>query len=1661
MKDTDRRIQDASRLGTTLVHQRKELSARLKDIEHVQADNEVPEDLQKKLAELEKEYNEIGKESARAFLPKSRIASDGETPTVLTSNGRESPTKMTAPSRRQRNQPSNRVHDIEFATEISTSLLAQVRQLQAALSEKDEALRSSTSAQARLEAEAHGMTQKVRHLNDSEQRYKDENWNLEMKLQELESRDKSAIDKHNRLNQTLLVTRGEKSAAQRDLDELKVSHDKLSEEHALTKRQQETDLHGLRRDVASHQTERQAMQKKIEELTAQNTELARAVSSRWNHPSAASESEFVSADEERDDGNYSPDSLDPASPVKGTPRHGMLETETIKSSLTHAHRMIQNLKNHIHREKTEKIELKRMLQDARDELESGRRDHGMSANIAKKRESQKSKKPARFGALGAARSSTTELLEDDPEWEDHEGEQTPSRSSFAPVATRADAFGHASSVYETESSDAFETATERGLNTETEAFETGQEDMAADESDELTETEGGVNRSTNRSRVVSGISTKAGDRTSFMSTASNSGDDADQMRTPVQNQQPKYRLRMGRVNSRRNGGIGDFVTDSPSNHSPASSIGTPQPPGQSLGDELDALDEGSLDGTPSRLSEDFADTPDTQRQIIVESPASSTALEESVVISEGRGLLGSRTSAGDIFGHNSDAAALVPPPASPRAEMVSSGMMTEPWEPEKVVEKQSIRERAGELVGGAVGGALAGFGIGRINRQKATDQEHEVEPGATDENVSASPDAETVTGVDSHATLPDTGIDSHAALPDHTEPQDGQTVVTDAPVDTDLPQSEIHTSDQASEEHAVPTTDAPLADKEGNPVLSVTPVSAVVLQHSEIISQHTEPILPMQSSMQAEEGHPTSNFVSDATMAVTGMAAGGVGATALALHNAHEAPQLGLSDGQSEQFRSSVLPTVLSDKAVADNLHTGQDAIPGTSAAQPGAGFFAAAPSPLVTEAEPDESRDVSENAGAAVVQPSEIITRQPLADIQHNAAQGGQSIEPEEPLPITAPLKITKPVADQGAQTTISGGELESMIRNQGRAVVPGMDAIPYSTNSPQRSIDNSGASSDSPIPPRSPRRPTSAGSIRGKAILAPPLPENHMLQIAAAQKTPGASTTGNMGPPIMPASAYRINRPWTPAERGSERAMSRDGTTPRPPRMRDSRGPGQSPSIISRRTSVSSFASELDERFNIPRSQLMYPTDLEPATDPRMIQAITQTMIGEYLWKYTRKAGRSEVSNTRHRRFFWIHPYTRTLYWSEQDPSVAGPHMLKAKSMAIQAVRVITDDNPMPPGLHRKTLVVVTPGREIMMTAQTGQRHETWFNALSYLLLRTEQEKAEAEDVINQEDLDEFDPGFSIRRSIIRFTGGDRSVGSNHRTSMSSYNSRTSSAAPNHPNVTQRQTTTGPKVISAPADSYSAVTGAAVMAATNAGSRASSAQPHSHNSGSVADRFSSITSRFRARSAHRGSLPGRRGRSGASRRGQSVGETGEVYDASVAESAEDIRAVIAKQEKDADGLENVRACCDGKILSLSRKSTTLWCKADHVLSMQVNTMLALCPRPADTPMAARVMYTIASDHASAVRTDDRLPEARARSLLVPLESLDFLASFVSGDKSVCLDCFRPDVKPLSFSPLVTSISAYARRLVLDRPQMVFLNPFIPIRMPGGHPDLSIPALC
>lgn len=130
----------------------------------------------------------------------------------------------------------------------------------------------------------------------------------------------------------------------------------------------------------------------------------------------------------------------------------------------------------------------------------------------------------------------------------------------------------------------------------------------------------------------------------------------------------------------------------------------------------------------------------------------------------------------------------------------------------------------------------------------------------------------------------------------------------------------------------------------------------------------------------------------------------------------------------------------------------------------------------------------------------------------------------------------------------------------------------------------------------------------------------------------------------------------------------------------------------------------------------------------DASVIALITQTMIGDWLWKYTRKAVGQGLSERRHKRFFWIHPYTRTLYWSTQAPGTDSFAESKAKSAAIESVVSVQDTNPAPQpnmALPQTSLLIQTRGRQIKLTAPDASVHDAWYESLSYLLARQQREE------------------------------------------------------------------------------------------------------------------------------------------------------------------------------------------------------------------------------------------------------------------------------------------------------------------------------------------------
>lgn len=1483
------------------------------------------------------------------------------------------------------------MHDIEFAAEISTSLIAQVRNLQSLLSERDEENKTLHSERSNLEIEAENLQQRLRTLDESEHRYKEENWNLETRLQELASQQREAADREKRLTQALGISNADKSAAQKELDEVKLSHSKLAEEHAAVTKHHDIEWGTAKRTMVMAEGERAALQRNIDDLTSQNQELAKAYSMQRGRAAdrepglGASDDDFETATD-----NMTPEHSPPPSPIKNTPRHSMLETETVKTSLQHAQRTIQSQRNQLHREKTEKLELRRIIQDLRDDLEKVRTDAAGAASSRRSRkvESKDLKKSQRL--LGSFRSSRHEILVDDPEWEDNPdaapGAASPSTgfAQGAGTTSRGDASDEFDTANEASES-AFETANERA--TETEDFQTGNEKLSgSDDTETETETPSrGFGRMRHPPSLPAGLARQRS-RRSFDSTASTSADEADSalMRTPTASlSSQRSRLRLGRGGSMSRGSR--QTSEEPSfRSSPASfaSGGTPQA-GQSLFAELQDLggsDEESGGGTPSRRSTRSV-TPGSNRRNVSSPPAV---------------------------------------PQLPKVIMVDSGVMTEPVNiTADVYEEVSPRPTSmASVINAPVirpatarrdslgADTTASRPLSTVSHGEAGAQ-YEQDFGEKLAQFPVPPSSSPTTKPPTPPTLGFSSIQSLAFEPRaevHTPPTTPTLRLTPLSVQhvEPLPEPEVPPPDlslstimaewlEPVTEPEVPRpalTMAPVLAQVVDPVATPPPSLTLSSISTETVEPVAEPDVPKQvpafitpalpelimSIIRSEHVEP----VSEPNILVTSpsLTLSTIRAEQLEPREEVESvwpqPPLAFSGILAEHIQSlseppPIVPTLALSSIVAEHTHPITEAPPSPPAlamssisseqVEPVVSSLLETPtlpSFGFTNIESIETRPLSPRSlrrdGFILPRDDDFYNRehgQPqmafnnkalglalgrgrkgdffpiIAEDEtsqpHRDAPEVETPESQRPFKEISsnsngrlPRKQREPTSDQGAQTSLTSSAIDKLLNSEPQPGLGHHHASMSSMGSPdttgtvkvhrwQETLDSPvhGKGSDEPASEKAapPFRPGSATS--GSIHDVPPLPSNHRQLIDAARTGSArghpSGHLGSMGPPLWPASAMKHQRPRTPIEqRPTSAASVRANATPRFNRGGSAHGTAEiySPSKLttrSRKSSVSSFASELDTRFNIrPGEMGMGPAGFSPDTDPRMIQAITQTMIGEFLWKYTRKPGRGEMSDNRHKRYFWVHPYTRTLYWSDRDPSNAGRTELKAKSVPIEAVRVVSDDNPMPPGLHRKSLIIISPGRTIKFTCTTGQRHETWFNALSYLLLRTERNgQSDAQEMaenMTREDVEEFNPQF----------GGRAANGSQPEAappSLSSYHSRTTrnetvvdGASMEIPTLTPANCAKPPGGIRTSAGTLSKLSGYWKSGAPK-----------------LSGTFSSL-----------------RGRGSGSQPVQ-VYEASEVHD-----SAEDLREMIERQDRDSDRLENVRACCDGKCVMAMDSSTT-----------------------------------------------------------------------------------------------------------------------------------------
>ncbi|CAK7204274.1 hypothetical protein SEUCBS139899_007029 [Sporothrix eucalyptigena] len=1745
LAETERRMAEAGRLGTALVQQQKDLTDRLREVEELQSESDLEPELKKKLAELEKEYDDVARETARAFLPKQRIPSNESTgspegksgrrslsPVKYESHASGSPSKLTVSTRKQRNQATNRVHDIEFAAEISTSLISQVRGLQALLAEREEELRDTKQDHARLEDESEGLRDRIKELDESEHRYKEENWNLETRIHEFEAAQRDAADNEKKVAQQLAALLADKTKAQRELDELKASHARLVDDHTASVKQHDIELGTAKRSIANADSERAALQRRIDELAGQNQELAKAMS--IHHRARAVESDAVPATSDDDfdtaTDNITPENSPPASPIKGTPRHSVLESETLKTSLLHAQRTLQSLRTNLHREKTEKLELRRMLQDTRDELERSRSDPngpGSGASKKNRKDPRDLHNKLRASQLGGARSSRTDLFmlaSNDPDWEEVQGDASPSaaKARAGPTDT-SDQFDTANEAQMSDTS--FATAND-GAET-AEDFHTGAEALSSGD-DTATETEQDASR--RRTLIAKGGPANAADTSdndpANQSTASTSDDDDfDSPRTPTTslsaNGVSRMRLRVSRSSlaSRRLRHMSSVeeagsspagmqgspfsAAGSPATmvHTPGSINSTPRAAGpqQSLFAELGELDEDSdeevaSDGTPSRIrsprivipagfggstrstssNNSIAHSPLTQvshspRIVMVDRSTLTDAVtilpwSEADESQENSGLTAETAKDSRPSSFMSDDAinmdeklkefpspptspprqglsltpiVLAPPSTESTTRSIEAGPDSEPAVEFTVSDVASVLidpvatpvEVVDFTVSNVVSIPIEPIALPPVDFTVSRIAAMTIEPVAEPETPKPSP---IILGLSSllteHVTpkmpptpepepLPVFGTSALHAV--DITPIELPPPVVPVPVPIVVPKEETpeftfsaietqHVEPLAEPEpvveplaplsmsqfhaqHVEPISEPePIVEKTVPPPVEPFSFSAIQTQHvvpviekvelpsvepfslSTIQVQHVEPVaepeLPLpplpQFSVSRVLGHhvepiatpekpvPTmalSNLVSQhiqpviveelekevaptpvgvstatqtdewkpepslASAGAFGAAAALLGATATtAVVDDDSVPKSPKRNGfiiprdfdpimpQEENLRSRDLPTTPNKSNVNSLLGWSKAKGPST---------------PIIAEDETRQSPNASPLSETPESQrPFKEISANSNAPRNANYNQARESTEDQNFMP--SPSSPQSVIRDEAFDTTPRG-----MGRGY-KAVPPPEMAKPHSRSASQDSATGSVRRNKNADAIRgenaaaalaSSRRPGSSSSNRRTSsdFPMPPLPANHREVIEAARTGSAGSMAGEghstwrVRTPTSAAQPTFVTQGATPTPRANSRtAVIGDMRPPSRPASRTnasqagaSVGAGV-PGTISRQTSMSSFASEVDARFNIHDGSDVFGAG-HTHTDPRMIQAITQTMIGEYLWKYTRKTGRSGLSENRHRRYFWIHPYTRMLSWSDHGPTPGSRSEQRAKSIPIEGVRVVTDDNPMPPGLHRKSLIVISPGRTVKFTCPTSHRHEIWFNALSYLLLRNDEAPNDGMtangEPITREDVDEFNPSFGQRPAAAPQARRRPPV------SLSSYNSRTTRNESPAFDMSMNIPTLTPTPHKKAFASNAAMAPSTSVAGLTSRSRLSRIGGYWRSSQSLSAQFNSFRGRSSTPLGHRHTNSGTQG--------SGIYEASEVND-----SAEELRAMYEAQDRESDRLENVRACCDGK---------------------------------------------------------------------------------------------------------------------------------------------------
>ena len=205
-----------------------------------------------------------------------------------------------------------------------------MRKLQALLSEREETLRVVEIEKSKLERHAETLESRIKSLDDSEQRFKEENWNLELVIQDLHGQQAEQKDAETKMHVTIAQLEHEKNMVIKELDDMKHQNAKLSEELETEHKHHEMEIGTLRRTLATTDSDRTSLHQKVQDLRLE-LEESQTISMRLRNMQERQEEESrrspPNVSSEEDD---TPEQTPPPSPTKQTPRHGQLEAEVGK-----------------------------------------------------------------------------------------------------------------------------------------------------------------------------------------------------------------------------------------------------------------------------------------------------------------------------------------------------------------------------------------------------------------------------------------------------------------------------------------------------------------------------------------------------------------------------------------------------------------------------------------------------------------------------------------------------------------------------------------------------------------------------------------------------------------------------------------------------------------------------------------------------------------------------------------------------------------------------------------------------------------------------------------------------------------------------------------------------------------------------------------------------------------------------------------------------------------------------------------------------------------------------------------------------------------------------------------------------------------------------------